>query len=155
MVEKTKAILFPTEQPEDLFVSHRTIQVYDVEKNASTGEEVEFPYPYNVAMDGPWSVVAKERLRRYFVQKFMDEGYIVRIPEYRGEQLPLLVEKGGKRIIIVFALESEDELFVWLVQELKRSYQVVVITDKGSGLKDGVWSVSLDDALDSFNFQTV
>ncbi|MBQ0070964.1 MAG: hypothetical protein KBS81_03780 [Spirochaetales bacterium] len=155
MVEKTKAILFPHETPEDMFVTSRALQVYDVEKNASTGEEMVFPYPYSVAMDGPWSVVAKERLRRYFVQKFLDEGYIVRVPEFRGEQLPLLVEQGGKRIIIVFALESEDERFVWFAEELKRNYQIVIISDMGAGFKNGVWSVSLDDALDSFNFRNV
>lgn len=155
MNEASRKILFPEEIPHDLFVSERSIQVYDVERNASTGEEVSFPYPYNVAVGDSWSVTAKGRLERYLCQKFQDEDYIVRVPEYHGERFSLLVEKGGKRIILVLALESEDEAAVWRSAELQRAYSIVVIRDCEMKEPTGAVSITVDQALGSFNFLSV
>lgn len=155
MNENSRKLLFPEEIPHDLFVSERSIQVYDVEKNASTGDEVSFPYPYNVAVGGNWAVTAKVRLERYLCQKFQDEGYIVRIPEFRGERFSLLVEKGGKRILLILALESEDEAAVWRSAELQRAYSIVVIRDCEMKEPSGATSITVDQALGSFNFLSV
>ena len=73
------------------------------------------------------------------------------IPEYRGERFSLLAEKGGKRFLILIALDSESEKKVWIAKDNSDSYTVVIIRDKVIDEK-GAYSISLDMALSSFNF---
>ena len=47
MTENTYGILYGEELPQDLFSSVHFVPVYDIEKKASTGEEVSFILPYN------------------------------------------------------------------------------------------------------------
>ena len=54
MTENTYGILYGEELPQDLFSSVHLVPVYDIEKKASTGEEVSFILPYN-AVDKRWS----------------------------------------------------------------------------------------------------
>ena len=150
MNENTYNILYGEEIPRDLFSSAGTIPVYDIEKKASTGEEVSFILPYN-AVDKKWSTKPEKKVLLHLYQRLRDEGYVIWIPEYRGEKLSLLAEKGGKRFLILLALDSESEKKVWIAKENSNSYTVVIIREKAIDEK-GAHSISLDMALSSFNF---
>ena len=150
MTAEEISILFYPEVPLDLFSSSVIVPVYDTEKNATTGEEVEIFLPYN-AVERPWTVSPRDKLERWLYQKLSSEKYIIYIPEYRGERFSLLASREGRRFLIVLGLESEDERKVWLARENSPSYTVVVIRDREVD-EDGVASISVSSLLDSFNF---
>ncbi len=150
MTAEEISILFSPEVPLDLFSSSVIVPVYDTEKNATTGEEVEIFLPYN-AVDRPWSVSPRDKLERWLYQKLSSEKYIIYIPEYKGERFSLLASREGRRFLIVLGLESEDERKVWLARENSPSYTVVVVRDREVD-EDGVASISVSSLLDSFNF---
>ena len=150
MTENTYQILYGEEIPQDLFSTSHSIPVYDIEKKATTGEEVTFILPYN-AVDKKWSTNPEKKVLLHLYQRLRDEGYVIWIPEYRGERFSLLAEKGGKRFLILIALDSESEKKVWIAKDNSDSYTVVIIKDKAIDEK-GVHSISLDMALSSFNF---
>ena len=93
----------------------------------------------------------EKKVLLHLYQRLRDEGYVIWIPEYRGERFSLLAEKGGKRFLILIALDSESEKKVWIAKDNSDSYTVVIIRDKAIDEK-GVHSISLDMALSSFNF---
>ena len=150
MTENTYNILYGEEIPHDLFSTSHSIPVYDIEKKATTGEEVTFILPYN-AVDRPWTVSPRDKLERWLYQKLSSEKYIIYIPEYKGERFSLLASREGRRFLIVLGLESEDERKVWLARENSPSYTVVVVRDREVD-EDGVASISVSSLLDSFNF---
>ena len=150
MTENTYGILYGEELRQDLFSSVHLVPVYDIEKKASTGEEVSFILPYN-AVDKRWSTIPEKKILLHLYQRLSDEGYVIWIPEYRGERLSLLAEKGGKRFLIVIVLDSESERKAWIAKENSDSYTVVIIREKVIEEKDA-HSMSLDMALSSFNF---
>ena len=86
------SILFSPEVPLDLFSSSVIVPVYDTEKNATTGEEVEIFLPYN-AVERPWTVSPRDKLERWLYQKLSSEKYIIYIPEYKGERFSLLASR--------------------------------------------------------------
>ena len=150
MTEKTREILYGDEIPGDLFSASHVVPVYDIEKKATTGEEVTIILPYNAA-EKSWSTPLEEKIQRYLFQTLLEEGYVLWIPEYRGEKLTLLAEKGGKRFLLQLCLDSESERKVWIAKQNCDSYTVVVIREKAINEK-GANSLSLDDALSPFNF---
>ena len=150
MTENTYGILYGEELPLDLFSSVHLVPVYDIEKKASTGEEVSFILPYN-AVDKRWSTIPEKKILLHLYQRLSDEGYVIWIPEYRGERLSLLAEKGGKRFLIVMGLDSERGGEAWVAKGNSGSDAVGVIREKISEEKDA-HSMSLDMALSSFNF---
>ncbi len=108
MTAEEISILFSPEVPLDLFSSSVIVPVYDTEKNATTGEEVEIFLPYN-AVERPWIVSPRDKLERWLYQKLSSEKYIIYIPEYKGERFSLLASREGRRFLIVLGLESEEE----------------------------------------------
>ena len=150
MTENTYQILYGEEIPQDLFSTSHSIPVYDIEKKATTGEEVTFILPYN-AVEKKWSTLPERKALLHLYGRLHDEGYVLWIPEYRGEKLSLLAEKGGKRYLILIVLDSESEKKVWIAKENTDAYTVVVIREKVIDEK-GAHSISLDMALSSFNF---
>ena len=150
MTENTYDILYTNEIPQDLFSSSHSIPVYDIEKKATTGEELTIILPYN-AVEKKWSTMPEKKIFLKLFQRLSEEGYILWIPEYRGERLSLLAEKGGKRFLILFVLDSESEKKVWIAKENRDSYTVVIVREKAMEEK-GAYSISLDMALSSFNF---
>lgn len=150
MTENTYNILYGEEIPQDLFSSPQSVPVYDIEKKSTTGEEVSLILPYN-AVEKKWSTLPERKALLHLYGRLHDEGYVLWIPEYRGEKLSLLAEKGGKRYLILIVLDSESEKKVWIAKENTEAYTVVVIREKVIDEK-GAHSISLDMALSSFNF---
>ncbi len=150
MTDNTYNILYGEEIPQDLFSSSHSVPVYDIEKKATTGEEVTLVLPYN-AVEKKWSTLPERKALLHLYGRLHDEGYVLWIPEYRGEKLSLLAEKGGKRYLILIVLDSESEKKVWIAKENTEAYTVVVIREKVIDEK-GAYSISLDMALSSFNF---
>ena len=150
MTDNTYNILYGEEIPQDLFSSSHSVPVYDIEKKATTGEEVTLVLPYN-AVEKKWSTLPERKALLHLYGRLHDEGYVLWIPEYRGEKLSLLAEKGGKRYLILIVLDSESEKKVWIAKENTDAYTVVVIREKVIDEK-GAYSISLDMALSSFNF---
>ena len=150
MTDNTYNILYGEEIPQDLFSSFHSVPVYDIEKKATTGEEVTLVLPYN-AVEKKWSTLPERKALLHLYGRLHDEGYVLWIPEYRGEKLSLLAEKGGKRYLILIVLDSESEKKVWIAKENTDAYTVVVIREKVIDEK-GAHSISLDMALSSFNF---
>ncbi|MCI7605531.1 MAG: hypothetical protein MSS69_02110 [Spirochaetales bacterium] len=150
MTDNTYNILYGEEIPQDLFSSSHSVPVYDIEKKATTGEEVTLILPYN-AVEKKWSTLPERKALLHLYGRLHDEGYVLWIPEYRGEKLSLLAEKGGKRYLILIVLDSESEKKVWIAKENTDAYTVVVIREKVIDEK-GAHSISLDMALSSFNF---
>ena len=150
MTDNAYNILYGEEIPQDLFSSSHSVPVYDIEKKATTGEEVTLILPYN-AVEKKWSTLPERKALLHLYGRLHDEGYVLWIPEYRGEKLSLLAEKGGKRYLILIVLDSESEKKVWIAKENTDAYTVVVIREKVIDEK-GAHSISLDMALSSFNF---
>ena len=150
MTDNTYNILYGEEIPQDLFSSSHSVPVYDIEKKATTGEEVTLILPYN-AVEKKWSTLPERKALLHLYGRLHDEGYVLWIPEYRGEKLSLLAVKGGKRYLILIVLDSESEKKVWIAKENTDAYTVVVIREKVIDEK-GAHSISLDMALSSFNF---
>ncbi len=154
MDRNTYDILFSTEVPVDLFAPPHVLLEYDVLKNASTGAEVTVAAPYN-AVSRKWTTPPEEKLTAYLAGRFMADGYVVRVPVLNGTRFPLLVEKGGRRIIIVHALSGEDEKKVWQALAVVRNYTVVVIREYSAPSMKGEKCITVDEALGTFNFQTL
>ena len=129
MTDNTYNILYGEEIPQDLFSSSHSVPVYDIEKKATTGEEVTLILPYN-AVEKKWSTLPERKALLHLYGRLHDEGYVLWIPEYRGEKLSLLAEKGGKRYLILIVLDSESEKKVWIAKENTDAYTVVVIREK-------------------------
>ncbi len=153
MNDRTREILFSKEVPDDLLVHSREVPLYDVERNATTGESVHYPLPYN-AVKRPWSVRASVKAERYLYEKLVEAGYAVWKPVYDGEELNLLTENGGRRYLIVFVLDSESERLLWRALELRDRYRVVAVREKAQKEVKGAVGVSIDEVFDSFNFLT-
>ncbi|MGN1163254.1 MAG: hypothetical protein ACI4S4_00465 [Candidatus Ornithospirochaeta sp.] len=150
MTQKTKEILYAPEVPRDLFSSSVSVPVYDIEKNATTGEEVVFHLPYN-AVEKRWTETGEEKYISHLFQRLREEDFVLWVPQYKGEKLTLLAEKGGKRFLIQVVSDSESERKAWLACENKESYSVVVVREKKVDDK-GIITLTFDDAVSSFNF---
>ncbi len=153
MNDRTREILFSKEVPFDLLVHSREVPLYDVERNATTGESVHYPLPYN-ATKKPWTLTASVKAERYLFEKLVEAGYAVWKPVYDGEEFNLLTENGGKRYIIVFVLDSESEKKLWRALELRDRYTIVVVRENAQKEAKGAIGVSVDEVFDSFNFLT-
>ena len=153
MNDRTRELLFSKEVPDDLLVHLREVPLYDVKKNATTGESVHYPLPYN-AVEKPWTLRAEEKAERYLYEKLVEAGYTVWKPVYDGEELNLLTENGGKRYLIVFVLDSESERRLWRALELRDRYTIVAVRENVQKEVKGAVGVSIDEVFDSFNFLT-
>lgn len=153
MNEKTKEILFSKEIPDDLLVHHREVPLYDVEANATTGESIIYPLPYN-AVKKMWATPTPVKAERYLYERLVEAGYAVWKPVYDGTPFNLLTENEGRRYLIVFVFDSESERNLWRALELSDRYRVVVVREKAQKEVKGAVSVSIDEVFDSFNFLT-
>ncbi len=135
MNKKTEEKLFNS----PVFKTPRTIGNWDL--RACCPGEGEYSYP-------TVCVPAWVRAERYLCDTLIEKGYEV----YKPFPFSLLVRTPGKDTIIVFVLDSESERKVWEAMSFSDRYSVLIIRDRKEKEPGGLVSLTLDEALDSFNF---
>ena len=142
MTKTTLDILFKTLPSTKTSFS---IPVYDIGKNEDMGETVS-------PGDEKWNLTAEKKAERYVLIRLLNEGYNLSVAVDGTENVGYIVQKDGKKALLVFVLDSESEKRVWLSQKVKESYAVFTIRDRIVKESTGVETVTLDEAFSSFNF---
>ncbi len=135
MNKKTEEMLFSSH----ILSTPRSLKLFDL-KNGSPGEGV-----YSYPTEGGTADIMAERC---LCDTLLERGYEV----YKPLPFNLLVNTPGKSTIIVMVLDSESERRVWEAMSFSDRYSILIIRDRREKEPGGLVSLSLDEALDSFNF---
>lgn len=154
MNTKSQEIIFAEELPHDLFAKKERVPIYDCLKEATTGEEEEFPIPYN-AEEARWLSSPTKKVERYLFEKLFEASYSIWKPTYMGESFSLLATKGANRFLFVILLDSESERKLWKALALKDKYKIVIVRDRKIEEPSPLISASVDELFDSLKILSV